>query len=486
MKTFGTGSRRLLGLLGSVAILAGLGLSPGRLSAQVEDMADKFKNLDDEQAEPAQKAQSTAGKFKVSVDRVRRLDIHTPMSMDHTAFPQVGGVMKSGSHQETKSEGNEQGGGVTSTGGAFAGGGSGGGCAFRSPNLVLDLKLDGPKTGSKRQWVCELNGNIRAIDDQGREGSAPSFPSTLRYRAQGIDYPAGPGRAAVHLNLPETPGAKYLRSLDGELHVVEATVSGMTFQGPDLKKPTEKRANDSSARLEKIRKSPEGIDVSLSISASKKANAGFDPMQNPGEHFKEMLREMSPGRINVSLVDSEGNTHAPVSTSNNSSNGTSSGGSGGGNFGPGGGMPMGGAGGGGSFGGSGGGGSFGGGGGGNGGSFGGGGGNGVRTFKSVKSSQSSGGGSFSSGGSSGGGSGGSFNLGDGDGSQSSDNPSGHARKKKSASRKPDATPGNLYHFEPLPEGVTVKSIVCTVIDINGEPQSVPFHLENIPLPADGQ
>lgn len=37
-------------------------------------------------------------------------------------------------------------------------------------------------------------------------------------------------------------------------------------------------------------------------------------------------------------------------------------------------------------------------------------------------------------------------------------------------------------FDPLPDGVEVKSVTCTITDIIGRPKPVPFRLENIPLP----
>jgi hypothetical protein len=39
-----------------------------------------------------------------------------------------------------------------------------------------------------------------------------------------------------------------------------------------------------------------------------------------------------------------------------------------------------------------------------------------------------------------------------------------------------------FHFDPLPEGATVESIICTIIDCSNPPQSVPFRLKDIPLP----
>ena len=37
-------------------------------------------------------------------------------------------------------------------------------------------------------------------------------------------------------------------------------------------------------------------------------------------------------------------------------------------------------------------------------------------------------------------------------------------------------------FPSLPEGVSVKKIVCTLTDIVGKPQRVPFKFNDLPLP----
>jgi hypothetical protein len=44
-------------------------------------------------------------------------------------------------------------------------------------------------------------------------------------------------------------------------------------------------------------------------------------------------------------------------------------------------------------------------------------------------------------------------------------------------------PSQDFHFDPLPEGVKIKAIRCAVTDRIGEPKTVSFRLENIPLPG---
>jgi hypothetical protein len=46
----------------------------------------------------------------------------------------------------------------------------------------------------------------------------------------------------------------------------------------------------------------------------------------------------------------------------------------------------------------------------------------------------------------------------------------------------ESWPTQDFHFDPLPKGLKVKAIRCTVTDHTGPPQTVPFHLENIRLP----
>jgi hypothetical protein len=431
MKTLGTRWQIALVASWTLAVVAVLGLSPCRVVAQDESGGEKFKNLDEEQAAPNEGAanpQATSGKFKITVDRVRRVDIRTPMSLDHTAFPMVGSKINQQSQSDSSTETTPEGHVLQkSAGGGGAGTGGGGGCAFLSPNLLLDLKVEGPKTGGKRKWICELNGKVRAIDDQGREASAPEFPSMLRYRLQGVDYHQGPGRTATHLNLPAD--AKSISSLDGQLHVAPAIVNEIAFQGSELAKKTEKRSGDIAAKLSKVAQSPEGIDVKLSIEPVKKPKQNTHPMQmqmpNPADMLKQFMKDSAGGRITVALVDSAGFTHAPKSTSNNASNSGSFQ-----NSGPNGG--------------------------------------GSGTF----SSQSSGGSA----------NGGGFGGGDRGSSGDVEKPLNQHNANKSPADKSDSTPGTTYHFDPLPEGVTVKSIQCTVIDLIGEPMPVPFHLENVPLP----
>jgi beta-lactamase regulating signal transducer with metallopeptidase domain len=41
-----------------------------------------------------------------------------------------------------------------------------------------------------------------------------------------------------------------------------------------------------------------------------------------------------------------------------------------------------------------------------------------------------------------------------------------------------------FHFDPLPAGITVKSMTCTITECPDPPQTVPFRLENVPLPGE--
>jgi hypothetical protein len=279
-----------------------------------------------------------------------------------------------------------------------------------------------------------------------------------RFKLQGVDYPHGPGRTSIHLNLPETPQpAKSIKSLEGELHIADAIVDEIAFTGAELKKPTEKTSGSTLAKLSKVTQTPKGIDAKLLIDSTKKEKP-FNPfahggqMQDPAEQLKKMMKQTAPGRVTVVLVDSEGNVHAPKSTSGNSSSSNQ------GSFNNG--NPN----------------------------------NGTSGTFSSKSGGGSSSGSFSGGGGGGGGgswggssggnggNGGSFSSEDEGNSQSAEKPAGKRHGKKSAGGAADSAPGAVFHFDPLPEGVTIQSIECTVIDLNGDPKPVPFRLENIPLP----
>jgi hypothetical protein len=59
-----------------------------------------------------------------------------------------------------------------------------------------------------------------------------------------------------------------------------------------------------------------------------------------------------------------------------------------------------------------------------------------------------------------------------------------SRGGSSSARKPNAAGlvDSRFHFAALPDGVEIKSITCVVTTCLSEPQRVPFHFEQVPLP----
>ena len=331
MRTFGTRSRNVFVVLSwVVAIVALLGLLPWPLAAQTESDGEKAEQAEqsEQPVKPAPKkpvrAEATSGRYKITVDRVRR-EPGRRITMAPSGLPLCGGSGSQETHTETF-----PGGQATTSGGGMAGASGG---VFFPPNLVLDVGVKGPKTSKKHQLICAVNGKVHAVDDQGHDCDSPPDPGWLRTELVGVEYRRGPGRTAIHLAVPNSnPPATYLKSVDGELLVADGMVSQFKFEDDELSEPTNKRANGISARLEKVNQSSGGIDVKLAVSPPK-ATKNLNPMANPMEQMKQMMRANAPGRVNVELVDSEGKTHAPTSHSQQSggSSGTTSfgGGSGG-------------------------------------------------------------------------------------------------------------------------------------------------------------
>jgi hypothetical protein len=302
-----------------------------------------------------------------------------------TGSSSAGGSGGSGTSSWSSGGGAGSGSGGPGAGGSSgwsAGGGAGGG-DVGTANLVIDLQVSGPKNNSN-QLLCTVLGKVQAKDDLGNAIDAPDVPAHLRMQVSGLEYPQGSGCAAVHLNL-KNEQAKSIKSLSGDLLVMDARVQTTAFQGKELDRVSTRQLNGVTVRLSKVESAEDGIKVSAGVS-----------MPNP---FADKLNfHNMQNRLRVVLEDSEGKTHTARSAS-------------------------------------------GGGGGGGGGSS---------------------GGSFSSGG---GGSG---------GVRSGARAGGGAETRSLASY-------NLQ-FAPLPQGVTVKKIVCTVTELLSEPQRVTFRFSDLPLP----
>jgi len=424
MKNFGTRSRRVFALSWFVAIVAVLGLLPWRLVAQTESDEVAAEKALKSAHEQVMKVDATSGPYKITVDRVRYEPGHHTI-FQRNPFPPYG--LKGSQQSETKTFQGPNGSGQATAAGAGLSGGGGMGGVFTEPDLILDLSVKGPLTGKKHQLICGLNGKVTAVDDQGHTLDCPTMPAWMRLEMAGVEYDRGPGKTNIHLALSRaTPPARYLTSVEGELLVAEAIVNQLTFRGKDLSRPSKKQANGISAQLHKISQSPAGIDVELNVGSASGPHNEFRAGDDPMEHLKKMMLANAPGRVSVMIEDSEGKMHsATASKTHNGSSESSE------TKGP----------------------------------------NGTRSF-----SRTSRGGSVSI---SGGGSGGSFGGSGGSfgGGTPNDQHSGNISSADSGSGY------DSYHFDALPEGVTLKSIVCRVTDFQGgEPKAVPFHFSNIQLP----
>jgi hypothetical protein len=317
MRTFGTGLRRVCVLWSFVVMIAVLGLLPTRPAARAAE-ADK---------EPAAKkevlARGVSGNYTILVDGVRHAGgrgFHT----EQTGFPMFSGKpsLKTWSN-ETHSHGPVQmpgGTGGTASGSTVSGMAGGGGGShvtrFTRPNLVLDLKVEGPRQHPGSCLVCEVNGKVRAEDDQGNELESPGFAAWERIRLPGVKYRDGDGRTAVHLYRPNTViKAKSLRLLEGQLLVAEAKQGRFVFEGKELARETSKTSNGTTAQLIEVKTTPQGVDVTLEVP--------LPPLKNERDPAERIQRFMaSQGRLNVTLEDDQGHTYRPFGCESSARGGT--------------------------------------------------------------------------------------------------------------------------------------------------------------------
>lgn len=412
MKDFGTESVRVVALSWFLAAVAVVGLLPWRVvamsvAADDPETAEAVEVDEEAVVDPFAPVRATAGKYTITVDGVRPASGR--MTMESSGFPMIPDKTSRDSHQVTRSGRSAHGSWSTSASGGSAGMGGGFAGSFTTPNLILDVKVEPSKPGRAKGTclLCAVNGKVKAVDDQGNEFDSPGTPAMLRHRFVDMEYPEGSGRTAIHLYRPQNAG-NYLRSLDGEIHVVEAKQRQFDFTGKELLRKTSKHQGDTTVELTKFKKTSEGIDVSLAASPppSKKSQDPFERMQ---------LSFMARNRVQVTLEDTEGEIYRPTQTESNSAGESSW----------------------------------------NGGN------------RSGSSSWGSSGKSISrswSGGSSGG------------------STSGGSRSFSGGSSVANSEPGAIFHFDPLPEGVKVRAVHCTITDLLDKPKAVPFHLEGIPLP----
>ncbi len=285
-----------------------------------------------------------------------------------------GGYSASGG---SSSSGGHSAGGSSAGGGGAAAGGSGG--KLSDVNLVIDLRVSGPKTG-RNQLLGTVVGKVQAEDDQGKAIDAPDLPAHLKMQLSDFEYPQDSGCASVHLNI-ENKDAKSIKSLTGELVVMDARIQTTAFEGRALNTVSTRQLIGVKVHLDKVKTTEEGIDVSAGVS-----------MPNP---FTDQLNfHNMQNRLRVVLEDSEGTIHTPRS------------------------------------------------------------------------------------GSGGGGGGG------GGGSSSSTSGSDSMRRGGRGNGPGQSLPPAIYNlnFAPLPQGVSIKRITCTVTELLGTPQRVAFRFSDLPLP----
>ena len=300
MKEFRTRSWGIFAMSWFLAGIAALGLLPWRVIAQSESAEDEPAVQADQPAAPQDRdaagvigaennvqVETKSGPFTLTADRVRRyIGNRTPIFAPN-GFPISSGAKltpKTESFQGTESKQIPgMGEGVVTHGGSATtmGGGGGSGGAFIPPNLIIDLGLKTAKLKGKQQWLCNLVGKVQAADDQGRALEGPDSPPFMKWMIPGVDYRQEAGRTAVHLYLPpESRDAKYIQSLDGELLVAEGILDRMTFSDGDLSKPTTKRGEGVSVRLDKISQTPKGVELELARAPRKRSRSTEAGIQN--------------------------------------------------------------------------------------------------------------------------------------------------------------------------------------------------------------
>jgi hypothetical protein len=424
-------------------------MSIGPLAAQ-----SKSETAEKKKSETAALAKTASGPYTIVVDRAR-WDFGKGVGMAPSGLPMQMPMQTFEKSQMNTFGDHKQGGtpqaptstmtsGMSSGTGGGGGGGGGWGGTFTRPNLILDVKVqltskgDSPifsaeklgQSPGRRQLICVPKDKVRALDDQGRQLDSTTDPPSMRTVLPGVEYPQGDGRMALHLYVPLNPAARYIQSIDGDMLVAEASVRSAKFQGADLTKATTKRAGAGPVRLSKLQRSSEGIEAGIiapPIGTSRPQSM----------NLMDRLREQrTRPQVTVELEDSNGGIHSPVSSSaeeqtNDESSSTQQ-------------LPGGGS--------------------------------------STTTTHQSGGmmsGSYSSSGSSGGG---SFGMGSGGTNQPPKKGVQEGANLTGWKSPHESLPATNFRFDPLPDGIKVKSIRCTITEGVSAPKTVPFHLENIRLP----
>ncbi len=311
-----------------LACFAMAGLLPWSLEAQVTGSKSRGSYVPATQSQgkpprkPAPRTTATrpalatvsSGPFKISVEDVRRVKGKPTVALEDNGFPIQANILKEenkrdGSGFSTHSSGGSGGGGASGGGASSAWGGT---IEIDHLNLVVDLRVRRPKN-NPNHLLCAVLGKVDAKDDGGAAMSAPDLPAHLKVALSDFDYPEGSGYAAVHLNL-ENENARSLKSLAGDLLVMNARIQTTSFEGRESNVAVTRQLKGVQVRLEKVEITEKGIRVAAGVS-----------MPNP---FTDKLNfHNMHDRLRVVLEDSKGMIHEPRTAT-----GGSSGGGGGGTF----------------------------------------------------------------------------------------------------------------------------------------------------------
>ncbi len=260
----------------SLLSLAVIGLLPWRLVAQApKAVSAGASGLSTTTGPPL--AIVSAGEFTIAVDRVRWAQ--GKVTWMDSGFP-VGANFVTGGRDEQSPESDAH--------------------ALRTnelPNLVVDLRA-GIAGDSPSHLVCTVFGKVRADDDRGSAIGAPYLPAHLKMQLQGVDYPTGNGYAAAHLMVRDRRATR-IKSLTGDLLVMEVELWQAAFEGPELSTVSTRLFGDAAVRLNRVESAPDGLTVSADILAVTKEKA-----------LEAMLSADSPrNRLRVVIEDSAGNVH---------------------------------------------------------------------------------------------------------------------------------------------------------------------------------
>jgi beta-lactamase regulating signal transducer with metallopeptidase domain len=272
---------------------------PGASATEARDIADDgaASGAADRSGRPL--ATVSVGGFNVAVDNLRWAE--REMSWVESGFPL---------EANRASDGNAVGG---SSG--TSGSGSGGGAGFLSggssssfsgglrgtPNLVVDLRVSRPGNG-QRQLLCTVVGEVRAQDDRGHPIDAPVLPAHLRMELRGVEYPRGSGCTPVHLNVRDKK-ARSIKSLVGNLLVMDMRVQTTAFEGSDLRKGSARQLDGGTIRLDEVQHTQDGIGVNVSFTMHGRKTAAENARDYSTMH----------NRLRVVLEDSEQRMHEPES-----------------------------------------------------------------------------------------------------------------------------------------------------------------------------